>query len=84
MGQALFTPASRSLPEPASAALPQTNSFRVSRPSIVGPDSPEDPYPIQLEGIVQHGFGRGSKDLGCPTGVYSRRIRTLVPHVYNS
>jgi riboflavin kinase len=33
----------------------------------VGPDTPEDPYPIQLEGIVHHGFGRGSKDLGCPT-----------------
>ncbi|KAH0840114.1 riboflavin kinase [Lanmaoa asiatica] len=73
MGQVLFTPASKSLPK--AAALPQhpplvqTNSFRISRPNIVGPDTPEDPYPIQLEGTVQHGFGRGSKDLGCPTGV---------------
>jgi FAD synthase len=25
-------------------------------------------YPIQLEGKVIHGFGRGSKELGCPTG----------------
>ncbi|KAG8218837.1 riboflavin kinase, partial [Butyriboletus roseoflavus] len=70
MGQFLFTPASRSLPKPAALLQPhpvQTNSFRIGRPNIVGPDTPEDPYPIQLEGTVQHGFGRGSKDLGCPT-----------------
>jgi len=42
-------------------------SFRTSRPDIVGPDVPEKPFPIQLSGPVQHGFGRGSKDLGCPT-----------------
>ena len=71
MGQFSFTP--DSLPTPATThpqpALVQTDSFRISRPDIVGPDTPEDPYPIQLEGTVQHGFGRGSKDLGCPTGV---------------
>lgn len=39
------------------------------RPQIVGPESPEPPYPIALEGAVQKGFGRGGKDLGCPTGV---------------
>lgn len=38
------------------------------RPLIVGPDSPESPYPIYLEGWVERGFGRGSKELGCPTG----------------
>ncbi|KIJ20085.1 hypothetical protein PAXINDRAFT_107796 [Paxillus involutus ATCC 200175] len=59
------------MPAPATSTLPpapvETEPFRTSRPNIVGPDTPEDPYPIQLEGIVQHGFGRGSKDLGCPT-----------------
>ncbi|KAF9222034.1 riboflavin kinase [Gyrodon lividus] len=60
------------MPAPTTSAPPrpapvQTKSFRASRPNIVGPDTPEDPYPIRLEGIVQHGFGRGSKDLGCPT-----------------
>ncbi|KAG9317652.1 riboflavin kinase, partial [Chiua virens] len=66
--QALFASASTSTPvEPAQPAQTATQSFRTSRPTIVGPDTPEDPYPIQLEGVVQHGFGRGSKDLGCPT-----------------
>jgi riboflavin kinase len=39
------------------------------RPMIVGPDAPESPYPIALTGDVQKGFGRGGKDLGCPTGL---------------
>ncbi|KAF9066080.1 riboflavin kinase [Rhodocollybia butyracea] len=45
----------------------QTQSFRDSRPLIVGPSSPSLPYPIRLEGPVCKGFGRGGKDLGCPT-----------------
>ncbi|KIJ70491.1 hypothetical protein HYDPIDRAFT_184777 [Hydnomerulius pinastri MD-312] len=70
MGQMLFKSTSTPTPTPSAPPRPapvQTESFRASRPSIVGPDAPEDPYPIHLEGIVQHGFGRGSKDLGCPT-----------------
>ena len=34
---------------------------------IVRGNIPVDNLPIQLEGTVIHGFGRGSKDLGCPT-----------------
>jgi len=49
------------------AAPLQTESFRLARPQIVGPDSPESPFPIALSGGVQRGFGRGGKDLGCPT-----------------
>ncbi|EIN10330.1 riboflavin kinase [Punctularia strigosozonata HHB-11173 SS5] len=45
----------------------RTETFRTSRPSIVGPDEPQPPFPIVLQGPVQHGFGRGGKDLGCPT-----------------
>lgn len=30
-------------------------------------DGPATPYPIYLHGWVTRGFGRGSKDLGCPT-----------------
>jgi riboflavin kinase len=52
------------------AAVVQTTSFRQSRPEIVGPEAPESPYPIHLSGPVQRGFGRGGKDLGCPTGNY--------------
>ncbi|EJD53861.1 riboflavin kinase [Auricularia subglabra TFB-10046 SS5] len=40
---------------------------RAPRPEIVGADEPEPPFPIRMHGPVQHGFGRGSKDLGFPT-----------------
>jgi len=52
--------------EPTPAPL-QTESFRLERPTIVGPDVPEPPFPIAMSGVVQKGFGRGGKDLGCPT-----------------
>ena len=39
-----------------------------NRPLIVGPSTgPEAPYPLQMEGKVIRGFGRGSKELGIPT-----------------
>ena len=52
--------------------IPQvkTASSRSPRPLLVGPDMPDSPFPIPLTGPVQKGFGRGGKDLGCPTGVY--------------
>ncbi|EGX87761.1 Riboflavin kinase [Cordyceps militaris CM01] len=38
------------------------------RPAIVGGEAgPEPPYPLQMEGKVISGFGRGSKELGIPT-----------------
>ncbi|KAH7888002.1 hypothetical protein F5I97DRAFT_1936021 [Phlebopus sp. FC_14] len=70
MGQILFKSTAAPTPAPSVPQRPapiQTESFRASRPTIVGPDTPEDIYPIHLAGLVQHGFGRGSKDLGCPT-----------------
>lgn len=45
-----------------------TETFRKARPEIVGPEEPESPFPIKMAGAVQKGFGRGGKDLGCPTG----------------
>lgn len=46
----------------------QAPSDRSQRPQVVGSDSgPTTPFPIYLEGTVQRGFGRGGKDLGCPT-----------------
>ncbi|KAJ3829438.1 riboflavin kinase [Lentinula raphanica] len=53
-----------------TTALTSTSTYRTSRPSIVGPPSPlylGSPYPIRLRGRVCRGFGRGGKDLGCPT-----------------
>jgi hypothetical protein len=54
----------------------QTVSFRTDRPQIVGPDDPEPPFPIRLLGPVQRGFGRGGKDLGCPTGLQCTLVIT--------
>ncbi|KAI9466789.1 riboflavin kinase [Lactarius psammicola] len=56
----------QALSERPSAPL-RTDTFRQSRPSIVGPENVEPPFPIFLSGAVQKGFGRGGKDLGCPT-----------------
>lgn len=53
-------------PQPEAPSRPE--KVRSMRPLIVGPDCPEPPFPILLSGPVQKGFGRGSKDLGCPTG----------------
>jgi len=53
--------------EERPAAPWRTETFRQSRPDIAGPDAPEPPFPIVLSGVVQRGFGRGGKDLGCPT-----------------
>jgi len=39
------------------------------RPLVVGPDKPEAPFPVYLKGKVIKGFGRGSKELGIPTGI---------------
>ena len=40
------------------------------RPLMVGSDVPTAPYPLALRGTVVKGFGRGSKELGIPTGVW--------------
>lgn len=44
------------------------------RPQVCGPHAPERPYPIYLRGNVEKGFGRGSKDLGCPTANLPSRV----------
>jgi hypothetical protein len=44
--------------------------LRSDRPQIVGPETPAPPYPLFLRGCVQKGFGRGSKELGIPTGSF--------------
>ena len=51
----------------SNSMSPSTELVHV-RPMIIGPDIPESPYPIALTGAVHKGFGRGGKDLGCPTG----------------
>ncbi|KPV72705.1 uncharacterized protein RHOBADRAFT_39313 [Rhodotorula graminis WP1] len=40
----------------------------LAREDVAGqPTGPSSPYPVYLDGWVTRGFGRGSKDLGCPT-----------------
>lgn len=55
---------------PSSAPVPAETApvSRADRPTIVGPEEPKSPYPLFLRGAVQKGFGRGSKELGIPTG----------------
>lgn len=43
-------------------------SINPDRPLIVGPEHLEAPFPISVSGKVVKGFGRGSKELGIPTG----------------
>jgi riboflavin kinase len=43
-------------------------SINPDRPLVVGPEVLETPYPISVSGKVVKGFGRGSKELGIPTG----------------
>lgn len=38
------------------------------RPLLVGPETPTKPFPFALQGTVVKGYGRGSKQLGIPTG----------------
>ncbi|KAF2825248.1 riboflavin kinase [Ophiobolus disseminans] len=38
-----------------------------ARDPIAGPDTPQSPFPLKLQGPVIKGFGRGSKELGIPT-----------------
>lgn len=45
-----------------------SNEIRPERPLIVGPSDPESPFPVTLEGTVVKGYGRGSRELGIPTG----------------
>lgn len=42
------------------------------RPLLVGPEIPSQPFPFALKGIVVKGYGRGSKQLGIPTGKMSK------------
>ncbi|KAG1454713.1 hypothetical protein G6F46_009955 [Rhizopus delemar] len=43
------------------------SAINLDRPLIIGPATPEPPYPIAISGTVVKGFGRGSKELGIPT-----------------
>lgn len=53
----------------------QAPSDRSQRPSVVGDAAgPSNPFPIYLSGTVQRGFGRGGKDLGCPTANLPSRL----------
>ncbi|ROW08452.1 hypothetical protein VMCG_03166 [Cytospora schulzeri] len=46
-----------------------------TRPVIVGPESgPESPFPLQMEGKVIKGFGRGSKEVSCSCNLIPPRL----------
>ncbi|RUP23516.1 hypothetical protein BC936DRAFT_138995 [Jimgerdemannia flammicorona] len=48
-------------------AATQPPKLNPNRRLLIGPDTPEAPFPIRLNGQVVKGFGRGSKELGIPT-----------------
>ncbi|SJX64798.1 related to FMN1-Riboflavin kinase [Sporisorium reilianum f. sp. reilianum] len=55
------------MPDSTEAQTLKSPTSPSRRPEVCGPHAPERPYPIYLRGQVEKGFGRGSKDLGCPT-----------------
>lgn len=67
------------IPSSAPAPADLAPASRVDRPQIVGPDEPATPYPLFLRGAVQKGFGRGSKELGIPTGASCAASLALLP-----
>lgn len=62
--------------KPSPAAFAQA---RASRPEVCGSYAPERPYPIYLRGVVERGFGRGGKDLGCPTANLPSKVMQAQP-----
>lgn len=60
----------------APPAALQAPSDRSARPQIIGDGhaGPSSPFPIYLSGVVQRGFGRGGKELGCPTANLPSRL----------
>lgn len=49
-------------------AMNNKGNINPDRPLLVGPETPSSPYPFALKGTVVKGYGRGSKQLGIPTG----------------
>lgn len=50
-----------------AATTDSTARSGTTRPAIVGPETPQPPYPLFADTTVIAGFGRGSSDLGIPT-----------------
>ncbi|RKP36639.1 riboflavin kinase [Dimargaris cristalligena] len=52
------------------------------RPLVVGGERIDNPFPVFLRGPVEHGFGRGSKELGIPTAnLPEQAIQTACTHM---
>jgi len=47
------------------------------RQLIVGPETVQPPYPVYLKGEITRGFGRGSRELGVPTGKCQREWKNI-------
>lgn len=60
----------------APPAALQAPTDRSARPQVIGDGhaGPSSPFPIYLSGVVQRGFGRGGKELGCPTANLPSRL----------
>jgi len=53
------------------------------RPSVVGPDHLEPPFPVVVASQIEAGFGRGSSELGIPTvNIPPKDLAQLAPGVY--
>ncbi|KAG5461910.1 MAG: hypothetical protein BJ554DRAFT_5827 [Olpidium bornovanus] len=71
------------LPEDAAAAAAaQPAAAHAQRPRLVGPDAPEEPFPLFVAGEVVRGFGRGSRELGIPTEEVVSQLERLATGVY--
>jgi riboflavin kinase len=47
------------------------------RPLLVGPEAPIAPFPYKITGTVVKGYGRGSRELGIPTGMCVKETDSL-------
>ncbi|KAJ3036715.1 hypothetical protein HDV00_002427 [Rhizophlyctis rosea] len=61
-------------PQEIDEALARLGELIREARSVAGGEELEKPYPVCLKGVVSKGFGRGSRELGIPTGGFSRLL----------
>ena len=59
---------STATPQEIDEALARLAELVKEARAVAGEEVPKSPFPIRLNGVVSKGFGRGSRELGIPTG----------------